>query len=757
MAKPNQHIKDLYQRWRWQEYLYIGLVSLAIGLAVSAILTLFFNWSVWVPAIGISALIFAIQYWRMENEAEGLEKISAYLNQQYPELEQSADLLLKDPENLSRLAKIQQTKIANRVGTLSTVLPRKWPIALCWFGISALFAIALTNLPLSSESKNAGGLVSEQIQKSGMEEVLNQEPPVLKNIEILVTPPAYTGLKQHKSSSENLNIPYYSKVQWTVEFSYAPDSVQLVLGSDQTINFTRKKSALYLASNRVSKNDFYFIKWKGAIGDWQSTDYFQIQVVQDKAPEININGLEPYASFPYDPEQAILLQAEVTDDYGISDARIIATVSKGEGESVKFRDDTLRFNQSFTAHKQLYTLSKSIQLKALQMEAGDELYLHFEAVDTRQPQAQITKTFKYIIALEDSTEVAMQMFGGLAVDRMPEYFRSQRQIIIDTEKLIAEKQKLNPKSFKEQSNNIGIDQKVLRLRYGKFLGEEYESIIGGNTMIEGEHEEEHDHEEHDHDHSTHDHDDHDHDSHEHNHEGHDHEEIPEGVETDETDEEIEELEPYAHFHDISEEVTYYDETTSAKLRAALANMWEAELHLRMGRPKEALPFEYRALKLIKQIQQASRIYVERIGFEPPVINIAEKRLSGELNEIHSNSRKEKTEVANPFQYIRQAIPLLEALKQDSRTLNNEDKLLLQQAGEELAAIAVEQGGSLLSALKKLKDILDDKVGPSKQKTYLYDLQKTFWQLVNIAPQPRQEQAHFKDQLRVLFLDEISKL
>lgn len=785
MAKPKQHIKNLYRRWQWQEYLHLGLGALSVALVVAAMLKLFFGWPFWMPAFGFSILLFAIRYWRMQNEAEGLERISTYLNQQYPELEQSADLLLKAPESLTRLAKIQQTTIGQRLTDLPIVFPKKWPKDLLWLSLSALIAIGLINFPLSEITKQREGGIAQPTPQSMQQDPIKQQPPVLKNIEVLISPPTYTGLKKSRASDENLTIPYFSNIQWTLQYSYAPDSVQFVLGGDQEIDFNQKTATSFQVTQRISKNNFYFIKWKGASGDWQTTDYFQIQVVQDKTPEIKVIGLDPYASFPFDPEKSILLQAEISDDYGISDARIIATVSKGEGESVKFRDDTLRFNQSFATRKKQYSLSRAVPIKTLGMEAGDELYLHFEAIDNRQPKAQITKTFKYIIALEDSTEVAMQMFGGLAVDRMPEYFRSQRQIIIDTEKLIAEEQKLDSKSFKEQSNNIGIDQKVLRLRYGKFLGEEFESVIGGNTMVEGEQEEEHDHE--GHDHENHDHDEHeghsylrqiyerykpdpdrvqehdhdnqksDHNSLEHSHAGHDHEEIPEGVETDDADEEIEELEPYAHFHDISEEVTYYDETTSAKLRAALANMWEAELHLRMGRPQEALPFEYRALKLIKQIQQASRIYVERIGFEPPVINIAEKRLSGELKEIHSSTQKTSIDQVDPFQYIRQAIHLLEDLKQVDRTLRADEKLLLQQAGEELAGIAVEQGGSLLSDLKKLKDVIDEKVRPTKRKTYLYDLQKTFWQLLSIASQPRQEQAHFKDPLRTLFLNEISKL
>ena len=57
---------------------------------------------------------------------------------------------------------------------------------------------------------------------------------------------------------------------------------------------------------------------------------------------------------------------------------------------------------------------------------------------------------------------------------MPAYFRSQRQIIIDAEALLKEKPKLAQEKFVQRSDNIGVDQRLLRLRYGQFLGEESE-------------------------------------------------------------------------------------------------------------------------------------------------------------------------------------------------------------------------------------------------------------------------------------------
>jgi hypothetical protein len=61
-------------------------------------------------------------------------------------------------------------------------------------------------------------------------------------------------------------------------------------------------------------------------------------------------------------------------------------------------------------------------------------------------------------------------------------------------------------------------------------------------------------------------------------------------------------------------------------------MWDAELNLRSGRPEAALPFENKALDYIKQVQQATRIYLPRIGSQQPPIDVA-RRLTGKREGI----------------------------------------------------------------------------------------------------------------------------
>ena len=88
------------------------------------------------------------------------------------------------------------------------------------------------------------------------------------------------------------------------------------------------------------------------------------------------------------------------------------------------------------------------------------------------------------------------------------------------------------------------------------------------------------------------------------------------------------LEEYGHTHDHAEAATLLDPETRATLKLALDAMWQSEGHLRQGHPDLALPYAYTALKHIKQVQQATRIYLARVGPELPPIDES-RRMSGD--------------------------------------------------------------------------------------------------------------------------------
>jgi hypothetical protein len=64
----------------------------------------------------------------------------------------------------------------------------------------------------------------------------------------------------------------------------------------------------------------------------------------------------------------------------------------------------------------------------------------------------------------------------------------------------------------------------------------------------------------------------------------------------------------------------------------LAAMWAAEGELAIHQPRTALPHELRALALLKEVQQASRVYVRKAGTGGAPLDPA-RRHTGELDEV----------------------------------------------------------------------------------------------------------------------------
>jgi hypothetical protein len=198
-------------------------------------------------------------------------------------------------------------------------------------------------------------------------------------------------------------------------------------------------------------------------------------------------------------------------------------------------------------------------------------------------------------------------------------------------------------------------------------------------------------------------------------------------EHDHEDEEENPLEAFAHMHDSQEEATFFIQSVKTKLRAALSLMWDAELHLRMNSPEESLPYQYKILKLLKEISNDSRIYVHRTGFDPPPIK-EEKRLTGDLEEINPAKRRYSSEAPQSFPNARKALALIEKYIQTSSAIpTTQEKEVLQLAGSEMAQQAIEFPGKYLQSMSLLKSLTDQNEETSKVD--LIQIRKALWELI----------------------------
>ncbi|MFD1144238.1 hypothetical protein ACFQ4C_24140 [Larkinella insperata] len=557
--------------------------------------------------------------------------------------------------------------------------------------------------------------------------------PLFQSASLQISPPGYTALPVRNSADLNAVAVSGSRLTWQVKFSQADRlSVRLVNSRGEERPFQKANAAFEYRDQLVSSG-VYALKahWKTPAGKdslvYQS-DFYRLEAQPDLAPKIQPDSKELYRFHFLKDDKNLRVSARISDDYNVRQAFIVATLARGAGENVKFREVKFPLSQANFKDAQL---SKVIDLKALGFAPGDELYYYWAAVDNKQPDANFAKSDTYFVVYKDTARVEEAELATMAVNVMPEYFRSQRQIIIDTEKLIARRKKLAAKEFKSSSNEIGFDQKVLRLRYGQYLGEEFENSIGGHDLLpegnvlEGF-------------------------IHKHDTEGekdapksfafkmiekaeeaqkkdlpapdqhqHEHDAKPAGGENNDPLSAL--MEQYIHSHDDGEANTFYEQSTRSLLKMALEQMWQSELHLRLYEPEKALPFENKALVYLKEAQQKARTFVKKSGYDPPPIKEKEIRLTGDLTKVNSDLRQERT--YDPLRVERLVGEVLGFL--EVKTLNQQQRAAVQRLSTALTTDIINSqlsNWAIITALQKLgagKTLTQ----PEKQtlKTKLYAL------------------------------------
>jgi hypothetical protein len=662
--------------------------------------------------------------------------LAMYLNRHYPALKESADLLIKSDEELPGLQLLQKRMTAQQFDAIypTIKLPHHVGRAIGIFGLSIVLSAVLSAFSNKSDLSGEGTTASERtmrVEKGNL-------PIKIKSSTITIFPPGYTQINTQSSRDFNLEIPEGSKVVWDITFEEGVVDPLIIFSARDSINLI-KKGVAYRLEKTFNAPVFYQLAWHSVDSQTQYSSYYEIDVIKDHPPVVGIDSLNQFIVLKEKDKLKINLKATLADDYGLHQAQIVATVSKGSGEAIKFREERLSFDSPPKISGKNLKAIKVLDLLRLGLQPGDELYLYVEAVDNKTPTPNYTRTETYFIELQDTSSTVTSSEAGLSVDLMPEYFRSQRQIIIDSEKLLKEQRRISKGNFNAKSNDLAHDQKVLRLRYGEFLGEEFQSSEGPQNSISGL-----------------DADDvkktfgHVHDSENANNQVEEKKvdknpsHVPKESAPDKT---ANLLDDFVHAHDGDEEATFFIQSIRSKLKAAVTIMWDAELYLRLYQPEKSLPYQYQALKLLKEISQDSRIYVHRTGFDPPPLK-EEKRLTGDLKEIRNSTADENHDYAELYPNIRASLPEIEKLLQKhSLTLSQNQKDILTKAAQELGEIELKKPGAYLKTLSLLSGVIHDEGRSIEKKNSLLKIRESFWNVLpqkTMTPQLRSAATHDLD-------------
>jgi hypothetical protein len=481
-----------------------------------------------------------------------------------PEMEDSATLLAQAPA--SAVARLQRERLLARVEAaltprrLRAIAAERMSFGLPWLGANLVLAGLAWGATLLPHTAGTQAVAARAPGATA------SAPAMHAGLVVTLAPPPYTGVAPSSSAPRDLQAPEQTAVEWCLDDPRAANET-LELSDGQVLH-AGKECARWTATESI------FWRWRGT--------RYTLKVIPDQPPQISVTQPnEMTKDLPRDAKSAAIA-VTVTDDYRVQQATLHLTLARGSGENIRFSDRELPLPASSDPRRRSFR--RDWLLTDLGMESGDELYFFVRAGDNAaRPHTVQSPT--YTLRLPAPPSELDDETAALPTLVKPESLRSQRQVIIDTELLVADvrSKTMRADEVRARSEGIASDQAALRRRYGQFLGEE--STLFGKDE---------------------DHDDHG---------------APGGK--------VDVLHEFGHAHDQAENATLFDDATKKLLRRALSAMWDAEKSLRAVTPKTALPPEYKALDAIKALQQAERIYLHKTAFAPPPIK-EDKRMSGDM-------------------------------------------------------------------------------------------------------------------------------
>ena len=629
----------LVRRWQLRWTLAVGVVAVATAALAAVLAARVFDLQPVLPALAAAAGVLVVARWRQPRV--DIAVLARHLNRTLPAVEESADLLALPLDELSPLERLQRARVEARLGRLTELpaLPARALTMAVWYGaaVTLIAALGLWWNPVRAGVPRAGTTGSGPGAPAG-----RRGRPLISGVDVVVRPPDYTRRPQRTAHDWDVDVEQDGEVTWRVHTDRAAQRVFLLTTEGDTIRGAPHGQNEYQArAVPVHSLLYQAVVADGAVSS--ASDFHRLTVIPDEPPTLTVVRPEPRSEIAYGAPLTVPVEVLAADDYAVADAHLVATVTTGAGEAVKFRELSLNFDSSVprpAAHGLL--LRRTLDLRAFGLAPGDELYFHVVAHDNRAPHPNEAHSDTYFIVLTDTAHVTVADVSGLAVNGMPEYLRSERQIIIDTERLLADATHITTAEFKNRSESIGFDQGTLRDRYGEIVGQE--------TVEQG------------------------------------------------TEPTIE------HEHDVEENTTLLATRVKDQLQQAISQMFDAERHLRIDEPAAALPFEYRALELLKSAQEAARVYVLRVGFEPPPLEPDRTRLTGTLTGIGSSSDARSVATTTTLPALRRALPVVRRLARGARA-SAADVAALESAGRELGSLAIAQPGQHLETLRDLRSLL----------------------------------------------------
>ena len=416
----------------------------------------------------------------------------------------------------------------------------------------------------------------------------------IEELRVRVVPPAYTGLGAEEAQGDApVRALAGSQVEVTLHARGA------IAGARLSFNGTE---AVMRALGEGRFNGTFIATASGAFEARVISDenlapapfVRAVEVYADAQPEAHINepgGDQLLRSVPAEP---VSVRWTARDDLGLAGVRLKYIKSRGEGDAAKFTNGEVSPGSVERVSMREWRGTALLDLARLGLQAGDTLVFWIEARDRKPDASNTGRSASLAIAIR-APEAARLNLSDLLPNEIGRFLLSQRQIIIKTEKLHAERTRLAQSELLSRLNDIAADQRDFKNSFNDYIKiegagehEDAGSEAGGGASIE---------------------------------------ERARAAEAERT---------APHFHGIPEPPTGAPASVREMVYAIRA-MWDAEDALSIGDTAKALVHEREALARLKRAQAAVRYIPPIVARSKPVD--LKRRYAGELAEIKTRLEK----------------------------------------------------------------------------------------------------------------------
>jgi len=246
-TEARYHLLRLKRKYTLLRATEVMLLALAAGLITFAVAYGFVLpiAMVWLLAGAAGAVCFVVRSMQLDLWKISEAGVVHYMNQHYPQLEESADLFMREDEGLTSLQQLQKIKSLKQFEALypSVKLPHKLLQAFGIFACSVLTFFALMGFAgRHNVTKESTNIPNDVQTTTAPDEVL---PASIRSAAITFTPPSYTGIPKQTVKTFNLRVPEGTDVQWNIAFTENVLEAKIIFSTSDSVKLAATGSGEY--------------------------------------------------------------------------------------------------------------------------------------------------------------------------------------------------------------------------------------------------------------------------------------------------------------------------------------------------------------------------------------------------------------------------------------------------------------------------------------------------------------------------------